>query len=282
MLRYELQRGEEGLTFCLFDTPDRVQHMFWHGHRDGEACQGAGGAMAGAIEEHFRACDAIIGEALGQADEETLLIVLSDHGMAGFERGVHLNTWLHANGFLTLKEGMRPSAEAGDLLQAVDWSRTRAYALGLGAIYLNLKGREERGIVEASDVGGLKDAIATGLAGLADRDRGKMPVRAVRSKEELYSGKYASAAPDMLVNFAEGYRVSWDTPMGGIPEGLFQDNDKRWCADHAIDPTLVPGVLFMNQPFRTASANIVGLAPTILDALGVPKGPAMEGDSLLS
>ena len=69
--------------------------------------------------------------------------------------------------------------------------------------------------------------------------------------------------------------------MGGVSEGHFEDNVKTWSGDHIIDPALVPGVLFMNRPFRGESARLVDLAPTILAALGVAKGPAMEGSSLL-
>jgi bisphosphoglycerate-independent phosphoglycerate mutase (AlkP superfamily) len=84
------------------------------------------------------------------------------------------------------------------------------------------------------------------------------------------------------VNFAEGYRVSWATALGGVPTGLCEDNVKKWGGDHIIDPTLVPGVLFMNRSFDGDAARLVDLAPTILAALGVPKGPAMEGKSLLT
>jgi bisphosphoglycerate-independent phosphoglycerate mutase (AlkP superfamily) len=69
--------------------------------------------------------------------------------------------------------------------------------------------------------------------------------------------------------------------MGGIAEGHFEDNTKRWSGDHIIDPEQVPGVLFMNRRFQTEGARLVDLAPTILAALGVSKWPTMEGDSLL-
>jgi hypothetical protein len=76
--------------------------------------------------------------------------------------------------------------------------------------------------------------------------------------------------------------VSWSTALGGIPQALFEDNVKKWGGDHIIDPSLVPGVLFMNRPFRDERASLLDLAPTILAALGVPKGPVMEGESLLA
>lgn len=272
MMLHELDRMEEGLFFCLFDTPDRVQHMFW---------QRSDAEMTRIIEDQYRACDAAVGKALDYADDETLMIALSDHGMNSFERGVHLNTWLHDQGLLAYHSGIRPGADAGDFFHGVDWSRTKAYALGLGGIYLNLKGREEKGIVEASETESLKSAIADGLTNLTDLALGKAAISSVATREQIYSGAYAHESPDLLVNFAEGYRVSWGTALGGAPEGYFEDNVKRWCGDHIIDPCLVPGVLFMNREFNGEKARLLDMAPTILEALGVPRGPAMEGDSLL-
>jgi hypothetical protein len=98
----------------------------------------------------------------------------------------------------------------------------------------------------------------------------------------VYRGPYVDDAPDLLVNFSEGYRVSWDTPLGGVPQGLFADNHKKWGGDHVIDPMLSSGVLFMNQKFSTESPSLVDLAPTILNALGVPKSAEMEGSDLIS
>jgi predicted AlkP superfamily phosphohydrolase/phosphomutase len=283
MMLYELGRLEEGLFFCLFDTPDRVQHMFWRFRETGHPAIEAGATpqMARVIEEHYRACDAIIGRALQYADDRTLLVVLSDHGMNSFQRAVHLNTWLHDNGLLALRNGAKPGEEAGDFFRSVDWSRTKAYALGLAGIYLNLKGREERGIVEGIEAEALKAALVKGLTGLRDPGRGKVAIRGVVTREQVYAGAYAEESPDLVVNFAEGYRVSWATALGGLPAGHFEDNRRKWGGDHIIDPCLIPGVLFMNRAFRGEDARLADLAPTILAALGVPKGPAMEGGSLL-
>jgi len=106
-------------------------------------------------------------------------------------------------------------------------------------------------------------------------------VRSVMKREQVYAGPHVGGAPDLIVNFSPGYRVSWDTPLGGISGALFEDNTRRWGADHVIDPDLIPGVLLMNRPFRQEDASLMDLAPTILAALGVPRGPAMEGSSLV-
>jgi len=291
MMLYELERFKDGLFFCLFDTPDRVQHMFWRFRENGHPANNgdATAEMKHVIEEHYRRCDEIVGKALQYCDDQTLFIALSDHGFNSFQRGIHLNTWLYENGFLALRNGMKPGEENTEFFPNVDWSQTKAYALGLSGIYLNLQGREGKGVVKPEESRTVSAAIIKGLTGLKDVDRGTVAVKNVMTRGQVYNGAYSSRSPDLMVNFAEGYRVSWATGMGGVPNGLFEDNIKKWSGDHIIDPALVPGVLFMNQTFRgsnglhnkEATPGLVDLAPTILEALGVPKDPSMETESLL-
>ena len=285
MMLDELEAFKQGFFYCLFDTPDRIQHMFWRfTEPDHPANRGVSPSaeFAQVIDDCYRRCDLVIGKALEFSDDETLFIALSDHGFNSFRRGVHLNTWLYDNGLLALRDGVQPGEAAGDLLRQVDWAQTKAYALGLGGIYLNLKGREEQGIVPADDAELLKAELARGLAGLPDAERGNTPaIHQAHAREAIYHGPYLEEAPDILVDFAPGYRISWSSSMGGVAETVFEDNVKKWSGDHIIDPDQVPGVLFMNRPFRVERARLLDLAPTILAALGVPKGPVMEGESLL-
>ncbi|MFN8574355.1 MAG: alkaline phosphatase family protein [Gemmatimonadaceae bacterium] len=285
MLQFELNRHREGLLFCLFDTPDRLQHMFWRFTESSHPANrhhGSGReAFASVIDEHYRACDAIVGRAMEHVDEHTLFVVLSDHGFASFRRGVHLNAWLHAQGLLTLKHGTIAGAGAGASLGNVDWGRTKAYALGLGSIYLNLKGREGEGIVPVADAEGLAQEIARGLSGLRDDSAGTVAIRGVSTRREVYSGAFADESPDLVVRCAAGYRASWSTALGGVAGELFEDNTRKWGGDHIVDPELVPGVLFMNRPFQSSAARMVDLAPTILGWFGVSAGAQMEGASLI-
>jgi predicted AlkP superfamily phosphohydrolase/phosphomutase len=283
MMLAELNRFKDGFFYCLFDTPDRLQHMLWRfripdhpANRDSFSSE-----YKRAIEDHYLALDAIIGETWKFVDAQTLFLVLSDHGMNSFERGLNLNTWLFDNGFLVLKNGSKPDDGNGDFFQNVDWGRTKAYALALGAIYLNLKGRESDGIVKPEDANDLKTSIVKGLTGLVDPHRGKVAVRSVYSREQIYRGPYAAESGDLLVNFSPGYRVSWNTPLGGIPRDQFEDNTRRWGGDHVIDPELIPGVFFSNCKFQSSRPRLVDMAPTILAALGVQKHPSMEGDNLI-
>ena len=285
MMLHELDGFDEGFFYCLFDTPDRIQHLFWrYIEPDHPANRGVAPSadFAQVIDDAYRRCDTVVGKALEYSDDNTLFIALSDHGFNSFRRGVHLNTWLHDNGFLALRDGVRPGEAAGDLLRQVDWKRTRAYALGLGGVYLNLKGREEEGIVDAEEAEAIRGALVRGLSGLIDAEcGGAVAIHRAHPREAVYHGPYLTEAPDILVDFAPGYRISWSSSMGGVAEGQFEDNVKNWSGDHIIDPDFVPGVLFMNRPFRQEGARLLDLAPTILHALGVAKGTAMEGDSLL-
>jgi predicted AlkP superfamily phosphohydrolase/phosphomutase len=286
MLDYELDRFREGLLFCLFDTPDRIQHMFWRfGEPDHPANRGRDPdpEMSAVIERHYQECDGIVGRVLARIDDSaTLFIVLSDHGFSSFQRGFHANTWLLDQGYLALKSGLEPGPPAGDLLQGIDWSRTTAYAVGLGSLYLNVAGREGEGTVDPSRALEVGLEIAARLRGLRDPERGGTAIRDIKIREEIWSGPFAADSPDLVLLFADGYRVSWETGLGAVPRGWFEDNLRKWGGDHILDPPLVPGVLFMNQPFSTGEPRLLDLAPTILEALGVPKGEVMEGVSLLS
>ncbi len=275
MALHELARLREGFFFCLFDTPDRIQHMFWRCQAD------RAHELAHVIDEHYRQCDALVGRAMEFAGPDTLFMALSDHGFGGFQRGVHLNQWLHEQGLLQFKGGVQAGAAAGEFFHHVDWSRTKAYALGLAGIYVNLRGRESQGVVSQDEGQQLKATIKERLTGLADPEKGRIAVRGVAAREDVYRGPYVAEAPDLIVNFAEDYRASWTTALGGVPAERFEDNRKKWSGDHIVDPALVPGVLFMNRPYHTEGARLLDMAPTVLSAFGLAKHPAMEGTSVL-
>ena len=288
MMLHELARFREGLFLIVFDTPDRVQHMFWrfrdksHPLYDPDLAR----HYERQIEDEYKRYDALLAKPLEAADADTLFIVLSDHGFNAFRRAFHVNTWLHENGLLALRDGKKPSEDLGDYFAAVDWSKTYAYALGLCGVYLNKKGREQHGILdEGSEAERVRNAIATGLTGIADSQSQQVAIHSVSRAEQIYNGAFAAEAPDLLVNYAPGFRVSWQTALGGMPHTLFEDNTRRWSGDHIINPETVPGILFLNRPAPHATngrpADIRDLAPTILNFFAVPNSPAIEGRSLL-
>jgi predicted AlkP superfamily phosphohydrolase/phosphomutase len=283
-MRFELARFREGLFFMLFDTPDRVQHMLWR-FRDREHPgfePDLSPELATRIEEHYRRCDDLLSAVLDKVDENTLLIVLSDHGFGTFRRAFDTNTWLWQNGLLALKDSRKPGEDLGEGFASVEWSKTYAYAVGLGGIYLNLKGRESGGILEeGGEAARVRHAIQTGLADFPDAQTQRAAIRSVSRREELYSGAFVGNSPDLLVNFHRGFRVSWQSAVGGFSHSVLEDNMRRWSGDHIVDPESVPGILFMNRAALHNHARIIDLAPTILKHLGVEVPGTMEGKSLL-
>ncbi len=255
-----LDNTRRGVVACVFDTSDRVQHMCFHD--------------AAVIESLYRDMDRVLGKTLRYVDSSTALYVLSDHGFTSFRRGVNLNSWLLRNGYLAL------SGESGDYFEGIDWSRTQAYTFGLGGLYLNLRGREAQGIVGEGDAPSLRREIAAKLTGLIDDETGDVAIVKAYEAVDIYRGPYLGGAPDLIVGYADGYRASWDAAVGRVSTRVFTNNEKAWCGDHCVDPSLVPGVLFSNRKIAAEDPGIEDMAPTALSLFGVPAPAWMEGKSL--
>jgi len=291
MLETELARDDWQLLFALFQATDRVQHMLWrlfdptHPFHDTALAERHGGA----IREVYERADAIVGRVMARLKPDDVLIVLSDHGFAGFARSVNLNTYLVKAGLMVLKDDRpRVVLRAGELFEGadfwpnVDWGRTRAFALGLSQVYLNCKGREPEGIVRPGRAFDetLAEVKAT-LERCTDPATGRRVIHSVTAPRDVYRGQGMHRAPDLIVSVNRGYRVSWQTTLGGIPEEVIEPNLERWSGDHcSVAAALVPGVLFANRSLRTADAGIADVGATALDLLGVPLTDQMDGRSL--
>jgi predicted AlkP superfamily phosphohydrolase/phosphomutase len=284
MLWYELDRFKEGLLASAFFSTDRVQHMFWatrdklHPLYESEYAEKYGHV----IDDYYRKMDSILGKVMERVDDKTAVMVFSDHGFSTFRRAVHLNSWLVDNGYMKLtKKITADDKDGGGLFKFVDWKNTKAYALGFGGIYLNIKGRERNGIVEKGEGADLvAEGIIKGLSELKDSSNGQSAVKKVYSSKDIYSGPNVGNAPDLLVGFQDGYRVSWQTAIGGAPAELMEDNTKKWSGDHIIDPSLVPGILLTNFKIGRDKPSLMDIAPSVLDCFGMSVSD-MEGQTLL-
>ena len=284
MLWHELDKLKEGLFAFAFFSTDRIQHMFW-ATRDPEHPlydKSHADTYGHVIDDYYRKMDVILGKLMDKLDEETALMVFSDHGFTTFRRSVHLNTWLVQNGFMKLtKEIPKDDKEGGALFQYVDWKNTQAFSLGFGSIYLNLEGREKQGIVKAgAEAADVSDKIIADLITLKDPENNQPAVKNVYKRDEIYSGNQLSSAPDLVVGFEDGYRASWQTAIGGVPAALMEDNLKKWSGDHIVDPSLVPGILLTNFKPGKAQPSLMDIAPTVLSCFGI-SSPDMKGESLL-
>ncbi len=266
MLDLELSRVQRGLVYAYFEATDVVQHMCWRYIDPASPLYEPHGLHHDAIATTYEQMDAVLGRVMKQLGPHDVLIVLSDHGFGPFRRAVHLNAWLHAHGYLALKDPQASSG--GELLKDVDWTKTRAYAIGFGAIYLNQQGREGQGIVKpGAETEALKKELIDKLS--AWRDGADTIISRVYPREEIFWGPHAEEAPDLFVGFHPGYRASWETALGAVPHEQISDNRKKWSGDHLFDPALVPGILFSNHRIAEEKPTMYDLAPTILHALGV-------------
>jgi predicted AlkP superfamily phosphohydrolase/phosphomutase len=263
-----------GVLACVFDTSDRVQHMFYRYFHPSLV----GHTHAGVIERMYRDMDRLVGDTLPYVDADTAFFVLSDHGFCSFRRGVNVNSWLRRNGYLAVQDDRE---EGGEYFDGIDWSRTRAYTFGLGGLYLNLRGREAGGIVDPEDAPKLKAELIAKLTGLRDEETGDVAIQRVYATSAIYHGPYLDAAPDMIVGYSRGYRTSWDAALGKATARVFEDNLKAWSGDHCVDPSLVPGVLFSNLKLDAESPGIEDLAPTALGLFGIDPPPWMEGKPVI-
>jgi predicted AlkP superfamily phosphohydrolase/phosphomutase len=162
---------------------------------------------------------------------------------------------------MRLKGGAGP----GEYLQSVDWAHTRAYAIGLGNIYLNLRGREGEGCLEPGEAAGVKRRIIEGLGGLRDWD-GTRAVRRVIDVQATFHGPYTDDGPELIPGFEEGYRVSWDCARGIVGPDVFEDNVRAWSGDHCMDPEIVPGILFTNVPLHADAPRLMDIGPPTLSS----------------
>jgi len=276
-----LDKLRRGSLVCVFDATDRIQHMFWRYLENGHPASAGTPAPSehrDAIERLYIHNDKLVGRVLDRLKQGDVLMVLSDHGFTSFRRGVNLNRWLLEHGYLALREGADGSAE---WLRDVDWSRTRAYALGLTGLFLNVRGREGQGIVApGAEAAALKSELLRRLTGLVDGEAGAVAIREAFDPSKLYHGPYLENAPDLLLGYNHGYRVSWDCATGVVKGSVFEDNIKAWSGDHCVDPRLVPGVFFCNRPIQAADPALVDIAPTALWLFGLEPPAHMDGKVL--
>jgi predicted AlkP superfamily phosphohydrolase/phosphomutase len=286
-------QGDKDLMVQCFEFPDRVGHVFWrlmdpqHPAYDAKLAVKWGDAL----ERSYQLMDSIVGDAMAAAEKHNAtLIVLSDHGFASFRKSVNYDTWLVMNGYMTLKTGVQVKErnvemlfDQGQFWENVDWSKTRAYAMGLGEIYINMKGREAQGIVNPGpEAEALKAELKTRLVQFTDPENGEHPIRRVLAREEIYSKFDPNMIPDLFVTNNDGYRVSWQTSLGGIPKNLLEPNKEVWSGDHcSVDPEIVKGIFFINRKLATNRAPyIADVYPTVLGTLGVKVPYEVDGVEL--
>jgi predicted AlkP superfamily phosphohydrolase/phosphomutase len=287
----ELKNDPPSLMVAVFTATDSVSHMFYrlmdrqHPRYDAELAAKYGDA----IEQTYIRMDAVVGDVMRTMQPGATLIIVSDHGFHSFRKGFNTNTWLVQNGFMTLKN---PGAEEkqynldnlfgqGSFFPNTDWSRTQAYAVGLGQVYLNLRGREKYGIVEpGAEAQKILEDLRQKLLAVEDPDSHEKVIENVYFARDIFHGARTSEAADLQMSFRDGYRTSWQTSLGAVPAGIVVANMKKWSGDHcASDPSDTLGIFFSNRHFA-APPSILDISPTVLGILSVAPPAGLDGHAL--
>jgi predicted AlkP superfamily phosphohydrolase/phosphomutase len=279
------------LLVGVIESTDRVQHMMWRFlDREHPMYSEALAAKYGnAIERVYRRADQFVAEVRDRLGDDVPILIVSDHGFHSFRYAVNLNTWLVQEGYLAVK-GERTAQKSmnemflgtGEFWENIDWSKSKAYALGLGQVFINLKGREGQGIVSAGEeYRQVVDELSARLLTLKDPNTGQAIVSNVYKRDDIYTGQYVPDAPDLQVGMVDGYRVSWQTTLGGSPPGIVYPNERKWSGDHCgFDYQDVPGILISSRPITAAKAEIIDIAPTVLKYFGVAIPKDIDGKPL--
>jgi predicted AlkP superfamily phosphohydrolase/phosphomutase len=280
LFEYEWLQFKSGLFYFYISSTDQDTHMLWRNMDETHPMhQMSDVRYSGYIHQLYEKMDALVGRVLPSVDDDTLLIVCSDHGFAQFGRQFHLNTWLRENGYLVLKDDARNKEETNFL--DVNWDKTAAYNVGFNGLYLNRVGREERGIVSDEQAPGLIARITGELEGINDSETGERPVDKVFARDDLYVGAHTPEMPEMLVGCTPGYRISSSSVLLETGKTVLNLNPWAWAGDHSMSRDMVPGSLFMSRGFSRATPTILDLPVTILDFFGFERPEQMVGRSLL-
>lgn len=281
-LEYGLKQFKEGVFFHYFSSIDQCSHMLMRGMdvNHPQYNPNASPEIKNAIRYLYRRMDDALAETLKYVDSRTVLVALSDHGFSKFYREFHLSTWLVQQGYTVLTDPSK--MEESNFFDYVDWSKTKAYAIGFNGIYLNRSGREKNGVVSEQEAQAIKAEIIQKLPAVKDPKTGAQVIVAAYDSKDIYSGSFTALAPDVVVGYQAGYRVSDEAALGKFKRDIVGDRTDKWSADHCIDQSVVPGILLMNRECVQPAPGIWDLAPTILKAFSIDTPSTMNGRPLLA
>ena len=269
MLDAILEDYRGGLLFFYFSTLDQTTHMLWKNiDPKHPAFTEKTGRYMHQTEHYYAEVDSVLGAVRQKIPKNAILIVMSDHGFAPFYYKFNLNSWLHQNGYISLLDESNIGSEP--LLRNVFWRRTRAFGLGINGLYINLRGRDAEGVVKpGEEYDALVDEIRDKLLAYRDPNTGLQVVKAVYRRKDVYHGKMAETAPDLIVGYDRGYRCSDESALGTFSRGILTPNLAKWTGDHCMAAEVVPGVLLANRPLLVTDPALTDFARTILTLYGV-------------
>jgi predicted AlkP superfamily phosphohydrolase/phosphomutase len=256
---------------------DRIHHGLWRLWDTSHPRHEPGNPYRDAIPDYYRYLDRQMGELLGMLDDDTVVLVVSDHGAKTMQGGIAVNEWLRREGLLALKEEPRDESLIPFEKAEIDWEKTIAWGAGgyYARIFLNVEGREPLGKVPARDYEKVRDELKARIEAIPD-DKGRPMATVVYKPEELYR-QVRNIPPDLMVYFGD---LRWRSVGSfGTPDVYTFENDTG--PDDANHDQY--GVFVLWDPRhnyggrRVEGLQLMDVAPTALDLLGVPVPPDMQG-----
>jgi predicted AlkP superfamily phosphohydrolase/phosphomutase len=252
---------------------DRIHHAFWKFMDPDHHLYEPGNKYQNAIIDYYMYLDEKLGRLISRAGEDTVVLVVSDHGAKRMKGAFCINEWLIEQGDLTVKERPAKPTSLDDL--AIDWAKTKAWAWGgyYARVFLNVEGREPQGVIPPEDYEKERDALMGRLLAIRGPKGEAWATKVIKPQEyyEELEGEY----PDLMVYFDDLYWRSAGT-LGYGTQYLPENDTGPDDAVHAQE-----GIFILADP-RSASprkrnADILDIAPTVLDIMDIPVPEAMKG-----
>ena len=279
VVRYLLATRDWGYFHFVEIGLDRMHHGFWKYHDPLHRQYVPGTRFENAIRDYYKYLDEEIGTLLELLEEDTAVLVVSDHGAQRLDGGFCVNEWLYRQGLLALKE--RPASPQPFSPKMVDWSRTKVWSEGgyYARVFFNVEGREPEGIIPRSDYESFRSEMKALFESIPD-DAGKPMGTLVFRPEDIYRS-IRNVAPDLIVHFGG---LFWRS-IGGLGyEALHvQENDTGPDdCNHAQFGTFILSGAGVHARGRLDSAHLLDIAPTLLNLAGLPVPQSMTGRNLLA
>ncbi len=254
---------------------DRIHHGMWKYIDPAHPKFEPGNRFEKSILNYYQYIDEEIGELLRKLGDETVVLVVSDHGAKKMDGGINFNDWLIREGYLTVKE--KPQGVVQLKNKNIDFPKTKVWGSGgyYGRLFINVKGREPEGVVDPADYERFRDELAAKLEALTDPDGKNIGTR-VFKPEETYP-MVNGVAPDLIVYFGD---LNWRSlgSIGNPTLWSFENDTGPDDANHAQH-----GLFILHDPAKPGNgreiegAHVMDIAPTILHKLGVEIPPDFEG-----
>lgn len=256
---------------------DRIHHGFWRFHDPQHRLHEPGSRFENAIRDYYKQIDERVGQIIGRVPEDTIILVVSDHGVRRMDGGVCLNEWLWKNGWLAFKTPP-PEGQIAKFDQLeIDWSKTRAWGDGgyYGRVFLNIKGREPEGIVPPEAYEDTRRELEAALNTIVDADTGQIVGAECHRPENIYQTTNG-IPPDFIVYFGNLHYRS----IGSIGHDKFTTRENDTGPDDANHGP--EGIFIWYDPQSSQTGQLHGhqlmdISPTLLNAFQLNIPSTMQG-----